>query len=574
MGTVKPTLAAVLCAAALAVPATAAPVTEDAKLTASDGEASDSFGRSVSVSGDTAIVGALADDASGSAYVFVRSGSSWIEQAKLTASDGATGDWFGVSVSVSGETAVVGAYGDDDSGSYSGSVYVFVRSGSTWTEQAKLTASDGAVDDWFGYSVSVRGDTALAGARYDDDKGTSSGSAYVFVRSGSTWSEQAKLTASDGAADDEFSRSVSVSGETAVVGAYNDDDNGSNSGSAYVFVRSSGVWTQQRKLTPSDGAAFDWFGVSVSVNADTAVVGGHGDDDNGSQSGSAYVFVRSGSLWAEQAKLTASDGAAGDNFGFSVSVSGNTAVAGAHGDGGYSGSAYVFVRGGSSWSEQAKLTASDGATSDNFGVSVSVSGETAVVGAHGDDDNGSWSGSAYVFDLPVITVSIPPSAVEGDGTLVDQGTVSIPWAGTADLVIDLASSDETELTVPATVTIPQGETLATFDLTIVDDGVRDETQTVTVTATAAGWWPGTAEMDVIYKAVTPFAGGCAPGFATAEPGYALAAPGAGGQVGPGLCLLIACLALGRRRLARAAQALAPCAEVTNQQINQSTPLIR
>ena len=189
--------------------------------------------------GDTAVVGAEGDDDngaySGSAYVFVRSGSVWTEEAKLTASDGAAVDYFGVSVSVSGDTAVVGAWSGDGIVADSGSAYVFVRSGTTWSEQAELTASDGAADDWFGFAVSVSGDTAVVGADYDDDNGMNSGSAYVFVRSGTTWTEQAKLTASDGAATDVFGRSVSVSGDAAVLGARLDDDNGTDSGSAYVF---------------------------------------------------------------------------------------------------------------------------------------------------------------------------------------------------------------------------------------------------------------------------------------------------------------------------------------------------
>ena len=164
------------------------------------------------------------------------------EQAKLTASDGAAYDYFGCSVAVSGDgsTAVIGAHGDDDIGNNSGSVYVFTRSGSSWTQQAKLTASDGASGDLFGYSVAVSGDgsTAVIGAHGDDDRGIDSGSAYVFTRSGSSWTQQAKLTASDGAASDLFGWSVAVSGDgsTAVIGAYYDDDRGSNSGSAYVFI--------------------------------------------------------------------------------------------------------------------------------------------------------------------------------------------------------------------------------------------------------------------------------------------------------------------------------------------------
>jgi RHS repeat-associated protein len=386
---------------------------EQDKLTASDGAASDFFGRSVAISGDTAVVGAYRDDDngsdSGSAYIYVRDGSgNWNQQAKVTASDGAANDWFGWSVAISGDTAVVGAFQDDDNGTDSGSAYIYVQDGNgNWNQQAKLTASDGVAGDLFGWSVAISGDTAIVGANGDDDNGTDSGSAYIHVRDSSgNWNQQAKLTASDGAASDFFGRSVAISGDTAVAGAYFDDDNGSNSGSAYVYVRDgSGNWNQQAKLTASDGAANDWFGHSVAISGDTAVVGAYFDDDNGSNSGSAYIFVRDGNgNWNQQAKLTASDGAASDWFGFSVAIRGDTAVGGSRLDddnGTGSGSAYIYVRDGNGdWNQQAKLTASDGAASDNFGHSVAISGDTIAVGASQDDDNGSDSGSAYIFHTP------------------------------------------------------------------------------------------------------------------------------------------------------------------------------
>ncbi|MEL6390129.1 MAG: FG-GAP repeat protein [Bacteroidota bacterium] len=378
--------------------------TEQAKLTAPDAAAGDSFGVSVSISGEYAIVGTPLDDDgganSGSAYVFVRSGSTWTQQAKLTASDAAAGDQFGRSVSISGNYAIIGSVSNDDGGSNPGSAYVFVRSGSIWTQQAKLTAFDAAIGDQFGFSVSISGDYAIVGAIGDDDGGANSGSAYVFVRSGSTWTQQAKLTASDAAAGDQFGHSVSISGVYAIVGAWFGNDGGSDSGSAYVFVRSGSTWTQQAKLSASDAASNDLFGWSVSIFGDYAVIGAPYDDDSGFDSGSAYVFVRSGSTWTQQAKLAASDAAAGDNFGFSVSISGVYAIVGACSDnegGSDSGSAYVFVRSGSTWTQQAKLTASDAALNDLYGVSVSISGDYAIVGAHLGDDGGSDSGSAYIY---------------------------------------------------------------------------------------------------------------------------------------------------------------------------------
>jgi len=421
-------LAAWLGIAGALVPVWASMATdfEEAKLAASDGAAGDYFGVSVAVSGDTAVVGAEGDEDngyySGSAYVFRYDGSDWVEEAKLTASDGAANDSFGYSVAVSGDTAVAGAskdYTDDDTGFwlYHGSAYVFRYDGSDWVEEAKLTASDRAWFHYFGVSVAVSGDTAVVGAEGDEDNGYHSGSAYVFRYDGSDWVEEAKLTASDGASFDYFGRSVAVSGDTAVVGAQYYRANGWDSGSAYVFRYDGSDWVEEAKLTASDGAAGDRFGAPVAISGDTAVVGAHYDDDNGSDSGSAYVFRYDGSDWVEEAKLTASDGAVRDYFGRSVAVSGDTAVVGSFFDddhGAESGSAYLFRYDGSDWVEEVKLTASDGAVRDYFGRSVAVSGDTAVVGAEGDDDNGSGSGSAYVFRFippaPPVEIDIKPGS--------------------------------------------------------------------------------------------------------------------------------------------------------------------
>ena len=412
----KLALAAALAALVLVVlvgPASAAtPDSEQVKLTAGDAAAGDSFGRSVAIDGDTAVVGAPGVDDGGSdagaAYVIVRSGGSWSEQAKLTASDAAAGDSFGSSVAIDGDTVVVGAP-FAPGGDGSGAAYVFVRSGGVWSEQAKLTASDAAGDDNFGSSVAISGDTVVVGSFEDDDAGFSSGSAYVFVRSGVTWSQQQKLTASDAAAFASFGVSVAVSADTVAVGAIGEN---SAAGAAYVFVRIAGVWTEQQKLTASDGASLDGFGHRVALSGDTAVFGAHLNDDVGADSGSAYVFVRSSGTWTEQQKLTASDAAAGDRFGGSVALSGGTALVGAFFDDDVasdSGSAYVFVRSSGSWSQQDKLTASDASASDQFGRSLAISGDTAVVGVRLNDDAGASSGSAYVF-VPTADLSMAKSA--------------------------------------------------------------------------------------------------------------------------------------------------------------------
>jgi hypothetical protein len=357
----------------------------------------------VSVSGDYAVVGANEnDDAgsnSGSAYIFVRSGTTWTQQQKLTASDAASSDHFGRSVSVSGDYAVVGAVNDN---SGEGSAYIFVRSGTTWTQQQKLTASDAASNDYFGISVSVSGDYAVVGAHGDN---SGEGSAYIFVRSGTTWTQQQKLTASDAASNDYFGASASLSGDYAVVGAYGDN---SGEGSAYIFVRSGTTWTQQQKLTASDAASNDYFGASASLSGDYAVVGAYGDN---SGEGSAYIFVRSGTTWTQQQKLTASDAASNDYFGASASLSGDYAVVGAYGDNSGQGSAYIFVRSGTTWSQQQKLTASDAASYDSFGISVSVSEDYAVVGAEGTN-----GGSAYAFVMNCDASTAPTNGGVGSCT--------------------------------------------------------------------------------------------------------------------------------------------------------------
>ena len=216
------------------------------KVAAADAASNDYFGYSVAISGNTALVGAYQDvvgaqNGQGSVYVFVRSGISWSQQAQLTATGGLAGDQFGTSVSIDGNTALVGApYDDVSTNSDQGSVYVFVRSGTTWTQQAQLIDIAGAGSDYFGKSVSLSGDLALIGANgYDIDLKMMQGAAFIFTRSGTTWSQQAYLTADDGLAEDNFGRAVALSGDTALIGAYYDDVAGNaNQGSAYIFVRS------------------------------------------------------------------------------------------------------------------------------------------------------------------------------------------------------------------------------------------------------------------------------------------------------------------------------------------------
>ena len=288
---------AVLALGALAVSTAlaATPENEVAKLTASVPVEDANFGESVAISGDTAIAGAIFDGLAGSAYVFVRDGGAWPLQVKLTPSDLVTESDFGWSVAVDGDTAVIGAPSDGD-----GSAYVFVQSGGVWTEQAKLVPIEPAPEGQFGMSVSVSGDTAVVGGLFGefvDPNFQNFGAAYVFVRSGGSWSQQDKVRAVGASFGVEFGISLAVSDDTLVVGAPSDGD-----GSAYVFVRSGGSWDLQEKLTASDPSEGDEFGCSVALDGDTAVVGAPAD---GIGKG-AYVFVRSGVTWDQQDKLTPS----------------------------------------------------------------------------------------------------------------------------------------------------------------------------------------------------------------------------------------------------------------------------
>ncbi len=370
----------------------------------------DRFGHSVAISGVTGVVGAPAHDGagidSGAAFVIDRAeDGTWTRGAELNASDGVFNDEFGSAIAIHDDTVVVGAVGEADGGFGSGAAYVFTRDGGgLWSEQAKLTAADAFSNDLFGDAVAVHGDTAMVGARGDGDAGTFSGSVYVFTREAGEWDEHSKLAPLDASAGDTFGGAVALDGDTVIVGAIATGDAGQFSGSAYVFTRDGGgLWTQQAKLTASDAAANDFFGETVSINGDTVIVGATGDDDLGDRSGAAYVFTRTGTVWTEQAKLTASDAAGGEFFGGSVGVHADTAIVGAYldDDGGFaSGSAYVFSRNDSGeWIQRVKLVASNAASGRFFGESVAVDGEHVLVGSPAGNDDAVSDGAAYFFDL-------------------------------------------------------------------------------------------------------------------------------------------------------------------------------
>ncbi len=375
------------------------------KFCASDRADFDHFGISVDLDGDYAIVGANEDDDkgrdSGSAFVYLRSGSGWTQAAKLTASDGEAEDYFGCSVAISGDCAIVGAYEEDERGTGSGAAYVFQRSGSGWAQVAKLTASDGAAGDRFGCSVALDGEYALVGAYVAAGAWDNSGAAYVFQKPESGWADTsayaAKLAASDGTASGQFGSSVALDGECALIGA---PRIGAYENSAYVFRRSGSVWTQAAKLTAWDGTNEDRMGASVDLSGDYAAVGAWAADGN---TGCAYVFRKPDSGWADTdqyaVKLSASDGAEEDYFGRAVAIEGEKLLVGVPYDcdrGTESGSAYFYRLSGSDWPLQAKITAPDGAAQGCFGFSMALDGEYAMIGAFGDS---AYAGAVYFWQL-------------------------------------------------------------------------------------------------------------------------------------------------------------------------------
>jgi FG-GAP repeat/PKD domain/Chaperone of endosialidase len=383
------------------------------KLTASDAAAGDLFGHTVSLDGDTAIVGAYTEDNSGgsnagSAYVFVRSGGTWTQQQKLTASDAAPGYNFGFSVSVSGDTVVVGSISvNNSSGQHAGAAYVFTRTAGVWTQQQRIQPVDAQLNDGFGYSVSVSGDTVVISSAADDDGADAAGSAYVFTRSGGVWTQQQKLVASDPSTAN-FGHSMSMNGDTIVIGAWAKNN---GTGAAYVFVKMGATWIQQQKLTAADPVSGNSFGWSVSVSDDTTAIGAIASDDAGNDSGSTYIFTRSAGVWTQRQKIQASDAGADDLFGLSVSMNGDMLVVSAafdnNGSGVDAGSIYIFTKTGGVWTQQQKLTASDAAAGDEFGFSLSLSGDTVMAGADKDDNSGGIdAGSAYVF-VPASTNASP-----------------------------------------------------------------------------------------------------------------------------------------------------------------------
>jgi hypothetical protein len=372
------------------------------KLSPCDANAGDKFGVSVAIDGNLAVIGAYECDINGCAnagavYIFEHLGSAWILRQKLNASDFSAGARFGRSVAIEADAIVVGAYRDNDTGS----AYIFTHSSGVWSQQAKLTAFDAASGDYFGCSVGISGDTVIVGSYYDDKL---AGSAYVFVRTGSTWAFAQKLIASDAVVSDRFGNSVAIDVNDILVGSYYSSSFGvSYAGSVYYFTRTDGVWSQQAVLTASDSSFADHFGCSVALDANIAVIGAYECDINGiSDSGAAYVFYKTVSGWSQQQKLMDTDDpCANEDFGRSVAIEANAVFVGCplnRVNGIQTGSVFEFVKTGQSWTQKQTFSASDSNNGDNFGFSTAVSGRDLIVGAHFNAEKGVSSGAAYAFN--------------------------------------------------------------------------------------------------------------------------------------------------------------------------------
>jgi len=525
---------------ALSLPPASAAPTQQAYLKASR-MGSFSYGRDVAISGDTIVVGAEGESSSatgvngnqnstsasssGAGYVFVRSGTNWSQQAYLKASNTGIRDYFGHSVSVSGDTIVVGAMTEDSTATGvngtgidpldfydAGAAYLFARSGTNWSQQAYLKASNTGEGDFFGWSVAVSGNTVVVGALGEDSISTgvngnqannsaaSAGAAYVFVRDGTNWTQQAYLKPSNTGAGDNFGNAVAISGDTIVVGAAWEDSNttgvngnqndnsATNAGAAYVFVRNGTNWTQQGYLKASNSGPGDNFGYDVAISGDTVVVGAYAEASNakgvdGSQSdnslpsaGAAYVFARSGTNWSQQAYLKASNTDQFDSFGHAVAVSGDTVVVGADFEDSNAigingnetnnaalsaGAVYYFIRTGTNWIQRAYIKASNAESGDNFGVSVAVSGDSAAIsaitedsnatGVNGDQANNSMPGAGAVYVFTGMRAG-PKLALVPDGS----GGHFIRFSGTPDVTyrLERASAVNGPWDTVATLTAP------------------------------------------------------------------------------------------------------------------------
>lgn len=377
-------------------------------LSAPDAAAGDIYGGAVGISGDFALVAAEWDDDdgkdSGAVWVFKKTDAEWVRTQKLRAPDAAEGDNFGRSIAMHEDVAVIGTHWDDTpQHKNAGSAYVYRRNGSTWELEQKLMAPDGATWDSLGNAVSIEGNWIAVAACRKDLVGKDSGAVYMFRFDGQTWSQTQILKPRLSAAADQFGRGVWISGNALLVGAWLQDSRGADSGAAYVFRERGGTWMEEQKLTPEDGKAGDNFGFSVSLDGDTALVGAHKNAAGQHDSGSAYVFRFDGEHWSQEQKLVAFQPLKNASMGWAVVLQGDLAIVSEH----YfynkvlprvPGKAFVYERTENQWQLTRQLAPSDGHPGDVFSFHIALDHGTAVLGSWRHHHAGKDSGQAYVFE--------------------------------------------------------------------------------------------------------------------------------------------------------------------------------
>jgi len=392
----------------------------------------DRFGSAVSINstGDRIVVGAYLEDtganAAGSVYVYSRSGTTWSLEQEINNPSPVSFDTFGYSVSINsiGDRIVVGASSEDTGASSAGSVYVYSRSGTTWTLEQEINNPSPVINDYFGFSVSINstGDRIVVGAYGEDTGASGAGSVYVYTRSGTTWTLEQEINNPSPVASDQFGFSVSINstGDRVVVSAYLEDTGASAAGSVYVYFRSGTTWSLEQEINNPSPVASDNFGVSVSINStgDRIVVGAYLEDTGADAAGSVYVYSRSDTTWSLEQEINNPTPVADDRFGYSVSINstGDRVVVSAYLEdtGAYAaGSVYVYSRSGTTWSLEQEINNPSPVASDYFGYSVSINsiGDRIVVGAYFDDTGADAAGSVYVYSSGSSTssvIAIPP----------------------------------------------------------------------------------------------------------------------------------------------------------------------
>lgn len=376
-------------------------------IVAKDGKANDYFGNSAAIDGNTVLVGAYKADIdqvvdAGAAYVYVLNDNAWHQQAKLVAEPFFAEDTTGGNVALNNDIAVLGVIGRDDKGKDAGAVITFERHGENWRRTQLITAPDAKPGDAFGQSISLTKNHLVIGAPRSDAMGENSGAAYIFERVNNKWRYQTKIKASDGAAGDLFGISIAIDGETIVVGADLHDEKAENAGAVYVYALAhDNKWKQEAKLIADDAGDTDIFGVRVAISDNVALVSARRDDVEGIgiDAGSAYIFERNGSSWTQKVKLTSPDGQADDRFGRGVALSGNKAIIGAmnHDAKGIdTGAVYVYEKVSGVWQFTSKITAKNSFANDRFGWNVGLSGNMAVIVSPNHDGTGEDSGAVFV----------------------------------------------------------------------------------------------------------------------------------------------------------------------------------